>query len=165
MTPLLIWHHFRFRQVPANVENVLNFVTWYSCVNNFLINFVNVILTGADWDSWSLQVFAQLTSDSMIVAQLKILAPQLLAAYCSLYIWIIERTVYLIHTKSRPDRDFRNRTGPDQDSRSGWPDRIPDQDINFCWKFCIFFLFFLFLIFEFEQKNHTLEMELITRIS
>ena len=56
--------------------------------------------------------------------------------------------------RSRPDRDFRNRTGPDRIGTPDpvdptGPDRIPDQDINF------FFLFFLFLIFEFEQKNHS----------
>ena len=39
-------------------------------------------------------------------------------------------------TRSRPDRDFRNRTGPDRIGtpdpvdRTG-PDRIPDQDIDF----------------------------------
>ena len=39
-------------------------------------------------------------------------------------------------TRSRPDRDFRNRTGPDRIEtpdpvdRTG-PDRIPDQDIDF----------------------------------
>ena len=38
--------------------------------------------------------------------------------------------------RSRPDRDFRNRTGPDRIGtpdpvdRTG-PDRIPDQDIDF----------------------------------
>ena len=65
--------------------------------------------------------------------------------------------------RSRPDRDFRNRTGPD---RIGTPDpvdrtgldRIPDQDIDFFCKFCSFFFYFsclMFLIFEFEQKNHS----------
>ena len=67
----------------------------------------------------------------------------------------------MIPSRSRPDRDFRNRTGPDRIGtpdpvdRTG-PDRIPDQDIDFFFKFCSFFsLFFLFLIFEFEQKNHS----------
>ena len=42
----------------------------------------------------------------------------------------------LCSTRSRPDRDFRNRTGPDRIGtpdpvdRTG-PDRIPDQDIDF----------------------------------
>ena len=41
-----------------------------------------------------------------------------------------------IRIRSRPDRDFRNRTGPDRIGtpdpvdRTG-PDRIPDQDIDF----------------------------------
>ena len=41
-----------------------------------------------------------------------------------------------VQTRSRPDRDFRNRTGPDRIGtpdpvdRTG-PDRIPDQDIDF----------------------------------
>ena len=42
----------------------------------------------------------------------------------------------MMQTRSRPDRDFRNRTGPDRIGtpdpvdRTG-PDRIPDQDIDF----------------------------------
>ena len=42
----------------------------------------------------------------------------------------------VIPIRSRPDRDFRNRTGPDRIGtpdpvdRTG-PDRIPDQDIDF----------------------------------
>ena len=45
--------------------------------------------------------------------------------------------VSFVPIRSRPDRDFRNRTGPDRIGtpdpvdRTG-PDRIPDQDIDFC---------------------------------
>ena len=51
-------------------------------------------------------------------------------------------------TRSRPDRDFRNRTGPDRIGtpdpvdRTG-PDRIPDQDIDFFENFVVFFPIFL----------------------
>ena len=53
-------------------------------------------------------------------------------------------TAAVITTRSRPDRDFRNRTGPDRIGTPGpdrigtpdpvdrtGPDRIPDQDIDF----------------------------------
>ena len=46
-------------------------------------------------------------------------------------------------SRSRPDRDFRNRTGSGLPIRLTGPDRIPDQDIDFFANFVVFFSIFL----------------------
>ena len=65
---------------------------------------------------------------------------------------VIFRSIWMkfyirVQGRSRPDRDFRNRTGPDRIGtpdpvdRTG-PDRIPDQDIDFFENFVVFFFYF-----------------------